>query len=126
MSPSDPSADLPRGETRHPLEVFFAPRSVAVIGTSEQEGTVGRTILCNLVTNPFGGTVFPIDAKRANVLGIKAWPSVSAAPVEPIRLNATLPTATAATIPGTAAAGTPSESPASGAMSANGNPVKSQ
>ena len=80
MSPSDPSADLPRGETRHPLEVFFAPRSVAVIGTSEQEGTVGRTILCNLVTNPFGGTVFPIDAKRANVLGIKAWPSVSAAP----------------------------------------------
>src|SRR5439155_1188785 len=41
---------------------------------------VGRTILCNLVTNPFGGTVFPIDAKRANVLGIKAWPSVSAAP----------------------------------------------
>ena len=80
MRPSDPSADLLRGDTRHPLEVFFAPRSVAVIGASEREGSVGRTLMWNLVTNPFGGTVFPINAKRVNVLGIKSWPSVTAVP----------------------------------------------
>src|SRR6185312_4405423 len=53
-------------------------------------------------------------------------PSVSAAPIEPIRLRATLPTATDATIPATAAAGAPSDSAASGAMSASGRPVSSQ
>jgi acetyltransferase len=67
-------------EKRHPLEVFFAPRSVAVIGATEREGSVGRTILWNLISNPFGGTVFPVNAKRVNVLGIKSWPSVSAVP----------------------------------------------
>ena len=66
------------GQTRHPLEVFFAPRSVAVIGASERADSVGRTLMWNLVSNPFGGTVFPINDKRPNVLGIKSWPSVRA------------------------------------------------
>ena len=56
--------DLLRDETRHPLEVFFAPRSVAVIGATERLGSVGRTVMWNLVTNPFGGTVFPVNPKR--------------------------------------------------------------
>jgi acetyltransferase len=97
MTPSHPSADLLRGETRHPLEVFFAPRSVAVIGASEQDGSVGRTILWNLVSNPFGGTVFPIDEKRSNVLGIKAWPSVSAVPE---KIDLAVVAAPAPTVPG--------------------------
>jgi acetyltransferase len=65
------------GESRHPLEVFFAPRSVAVIGATERDGSIGRTVMGNLVTNPFGGTVLPINPKRGNVLGIRCWPSVT-------------------------------------------------
>ena len=76
----DPSADLLGQETRHPLEVFFHPRSVAVIGASERPGAVGRTVLWNLVTNPFGGTVYPVNAKRGNVLGIKACASIAEVP----------------------------------------------
>src|SRR6185312_3604246 len=53
-------------------------------------------------------------------------PSVSPAPIEPMRLNATVPTATDAMIPGTAAGGAPSAIPASGAIKASGNPVSSQ
>src|ERR1700682_4430450 len=74
------SSDTPRAESRHPLDVFFAPRSVAVIGASERAGSIGRTLMWNLVTNPFGGTVFPINPGHANVLGIKSWPSVAAVP----------------------------------------------
>jgi len=74
MTQAEPSAD------RHPLEVFFAPRSVAVIGASERAGSVGRTLMWNLVTSPFGGTVFPINSKRVNVLGINSWPSVASVP----------------------------------------------
>ena len=67
-------------ERAQPLDVFFAPKTVAVIGATENPGSVGRTILWNLVTSPFGGTVFPVNPKRANVLGVKAYPSVSAIP----------------------------------------------
>jgi acetyltransferase len=62
------------------LDAIFAPRSVAVIGATEKEGSVGRTILWNLVTSPFGGTVFPVNPKRPNVLGIKSYPSIAAVP----------------------------------------------
>ena len=58
----------------------FAPRSVAVIGATETLGSVGRTILWNLIGNPFGGTVYPVNPKRPNVLGIKAYPSIGAVP----------------------------------------------
>jgi len=79
-SRGDPSASLLSAEIRHPLQIFFSPRSVAVIGASEREGSVGRTLLWNLVTNPFGGTVYPVNARRTSVLGIKCYPDVGAVP----------------------------------------------
>src|ERR1039457_5668737 len=63
-----------------PLDVFFSPKSVAVIGATENPGTVGRTVLWNLVTSPFGGTVYPVNPKRPSVLGVKAYPSISDIP----------------------------------------------
>ncbi|WNG24071.1 bifunctional acetate--CoA ligase family protein/GNAT family N-acetyltransferase [Cystobacter fuscus] len=83
--PSDPSYDLLHQRDRHPLDALFAPRSVAVIGASEKPGSVGRTLLWNLISSPFGGTVYPINPKRKNVLGITAWPSLRALP-EPVEL----------------------------------------
>src|SRR3954468_17310084 len=67
------------------LGAFLAPRSVAVIGATENPGSVGRTILWNLLSNPFGGTVYPVNPKRAGVLGIKNYPSLREAP-EPVEL----------------------------------------
>lgn len=67
---------------RHPLNAIFAPQSVAVIGASEREGSVGRTLLRNLINNPFGGTVFPVNPKRDNVLGIRAYPTVASIPAQ--------------------------------------------
>ena len=64
----------------HPLDVFFSPESVAVIGATEKPGSVGRTLLWNLITNPFGGAVFPVNPKRPSVLGIKAYPNIGAVP----------------------------------------------
>ncbi len=66
----------------HPLDVFFAPDNVAVIGATENPGSVGRTILWNLISSPFGGTVFPVNPKRPGILGIKAYPSIAAVPEE--------------------------------------------
>mmetsp|Transcript_36243 Transcript_36243/g.58564 ORF Transcript_36243/g.58564 Transcript_36243/m.58564 type:complete len:1005 (-) Transcript_36243:458-3472(-) len=64
----------------HPLDCFFRPRGVALIGATDKVGSVGKTVLQNLIASPFGGTVYPINPTRANVLGVKAYTKVSAVP----------------------------------------------
>src|SRR5215203_4078189 len=68
------------GYEREQLDAIFRPETVAVIGATERPGSVGRTIMWNLVSSPFGGTVFPVNSRRPNVLGIKAYPSVAEVP----------------------------------------------
>ncbi|MFN8619238.1 MAG: bifunctional acetate--CoA ligase family protein/GNAT family N-acetyltransferase [Chloroflexota bacterium] len=70
---------------RRTLGAFFAPRAVALIGATDKPGSVGRTILTNLIGSPFGGTVYPVNPKRRSVVGIPAVPSVSAI-AEPVDL----------------------------------------
>ena len=69
--------------TRPDLDVFFKPRSVAAIGATDREGTVGRSVLWNLISSPFGGTVYPVNSKKGSVLGIKAYPDVGSLPEAP-------------------------------------------
>src|SRR5260370_4312776 len=61
-----------------PLTPIFHPRTVAVIGATEKPASVGRTVLRNLLDQPFGATIFPINPGRANVLGVRCYPSVAA------------------------------------------------
>ena len=71
----DLSADVLRTD-RGPLDAIFHPRSIAVVGATEKEGSVGRTILWNLLSSPFGGTVYPVNPTRPAILGVKAYPSI--------------------------------------------------
>src|SRR5579863_5472260 len=64
------------------LDAFFAPSTVAVIGATETPGSVGRTLLRNLISSPFGGTVFPVHPTRKNVLGIQAYPGIRDVPAK--------------------------------------------
>jgi acetyltransferase len=92
----DPSSDILK-LTRASFAPFFEPQSVAVIGATEKVGSVGRTILWNLISSPFGGTVFPVSLKRTSVLGIRAYPNLAAVP-EPIDLAVVV--TPAPTVPG--------------------------
>ena len=85
----------------HRLDALFRPRSVAVIGATERAGSVGRTILWNLVSSPFGGTVYPVNPKRPSVLGIRAYPDVRSLPESPDLAVIVTP---AATVPDVVAA----------------------
>jgi acetyltransferase len=75
----DPAYDILRAE-HQPLEAFFKPKTVAVIGATDRPGSVGKTLMWNLISHPFGGTLYPVNAKRNSVLGIKAYPSIAAIP----------------------------------------------
>jgi acetyltransferase len=81
---TEPAHDILHA-SRQPLDLFFAPKTVAVIGATEKTGSVGRTILWNLISSPFGGTVFPVNLKSKNVLGIKSYRSIAEVP-EPVDL----------------------------------------
>ena len=70
---------------RTSLRAIFAPRTVAVIGATERQGAVGRTVLGNLIGNPFGGVIYPINKRHDQVLGIGAYSSIARVP-EPVDL----------------------------------------
>src|SRR5262245_66208967 len=82
---------------RTPLDAIFAPRTVAVVGATEKAGSVGRTILSNLLGQPSGGTVYPVNPHRPSVLGTRAYPRVADVP-EPVDLAVVV--TPAATVPG--------------------------
>ena len=92
----DPSHDVLRGR-RHPLDCILAPRNVAVIGATEKVGSVGRTVLWNLMSTPFGGAIFPVNPTRASVLGIKAYPNIAAVPE---KVDLVVVTTPATSVPG--------------------------
>ena len=92
----DPAHDLLR-EEGHPLDPIFSPKSVAVIGATERQGSVGRTVLWNLLSSPFGGTVYPINPNRPSVLGIRAYRDIRELPEKPDLVVVTTP---APSVPG--------------------------
>ncbi|MBB5030613.1 acetate--CoA ligase family protein [Prosthecobacter vanneervenii] len=63
------------------LASFFQPRSIALVGATERAGSVGLAIWENL--RGFAGTVYPVNAKRAEVCGVRAYPSIAALPEVP-------------------------------------------
>src|SRR5436190_20954948 len=88
-----PFSSLNRQITRQPLDAIFAPRSVAVVGATEKVGSVGRTVLWNLMNTPFGGPIYPVNPSRGSVLGIKAHPKLTALPEKPDLIVVTTPAA---------------------------------
>ena len=77
IDPLEVTPDKKRGAgaEKRGLDAMFSPRSVAVIGASDRAGTVGRTVLENLLQG-FPGTVHVVNAKRDEVLGLKAYKSI--------------------------------------------------
>ncbi len=58
------------------LRTVFYPRSIAVIGASRQPGSVGHSLLANLIDSRFQGIVYPVNPKAKGILGIKCYPNV--------------------------------------------------
>lgn len=65
------------------LDPFFAPASVAVVGASRRASSVGHAVLRNLIDG-FDGAIYPVNPKGGEILGLRAYESLSAigAPVD--------------------------------------------
>jgi acetyltransferase len=67
--------------SRHPgLESIFLPRSIAVIGATDREGTVGRSIVSNLLESKFPIKVYAVNPSHSEVLGIKTHKQIGDIP----------------------------------------------
>jgi acetyltransferase len=73
------------GTRRGSLDVFVRPKSVAIIGATEKEGSVGRTLVANLLGSPLGCKVFLINPTRSTVLGHDCYKRLADVP-EPVEL----------------------------------------
>lgn len=67
------------------LKYLFSPSSIAVIGASSREGSLGRATFANILFNSFNGIVYPVNIRAKSILGVKAYPSVTQIP-DPIDL----------------------------------------
>ncbi len=65
---------------KHYLTPLFEPRSMAVIGASEEEGTVGNVVLRNLIDGGFKGRLFAICGDQEKVLGINCYKTLEEVP----------------------------------------------
>jgi acetyltransferase len=65
---------------RAPLEAFFHPRNVAVIGATEEPASVGRSLVSNLKQTSFGGRIYPVNPKHAAILELPCFASIGEVP----------------------------------------------
>lgn len=62
------------------LDRIFNPKSIAIVGASEEEGTVGYALMRNLIELKFQGDIYPVNIRKTEILGYKAYPSVEQIP----------------------------------------------
>ena len=84
---SSPATTSPVGKlytapppARGALEPLFRPRSVAVIGATDRHGTVGRSVISNLLDSKFPISVYAINPTHKEILGIRTLKRVADAP----------------------------------------------
>jgi acetate---CoA ligase (ADP-forming) len=58
------------------IKYLFEPRSIAIIGASQDKKKIGYSIVNNIVSGGYKGKIFPVNSQGGEVLGLKAYRSV--------------------------------------------------
>ena len=82
---------------QHYLTPLFEPKSIAIIGASETPGSVGATLVRNMLDTSYQGKLYFVNPKHATVFGQKSYDSVEAIPQ---RLDLAVICTKATTVPG--------------------------
>jgi len=62
------------------LDKIFNPRNIAVIGASDEEGSVGCTLMKNLTELGYEGKVYPVNIRKTEILGFNVYQTVEQLP----------------------------------------------
>ncbi|MHA2243520.1 MAG: acetate--CoA ligase family protein [Candidatus Hodarchaeales archaeon] len=58
------------------LDPFFKPKAIALVGASDQLSSWGFIVAVNIIQNNYQGQFFPINLRKEEILGLKAYPSI--------------------------------------------------
>jgi len=76
------------------IDLFFNPKSVVLVGATDRENSIGKTVLENLLLGQDHHTIYPVNPNRQTVMGMKCYPSVSSLPEVPDLVMIVTPAAT--------------------------------
>jgi len=65
------------------LSNILRPKSIAVIGASRKEGSLGRMFLEAVLRMNYKGKIYPINPKAEDINGIKVYPDLDSLPEKP-------------------------------------------
>lgn len=69
--------------SRKVLDLLFSPKSLALIGATPKEGSLGRALMENIIKGGYEGALFPINPKYTDVLGFSCYPNIEQLPHVP-------------------------------------------
>jgi len=75
------AAERERIATVASLKTLLAPSSIAVIGASRREGSIGNKLFKNILQSEFTGVVYPVNPNAGVVASVKAYPKIGRAHV---------------------------------------------
>lgn len=64
-------------ESKDPLDNFFSPKSIAIVGASSKPGKIGNELVRNISRYKTDGRIYPINPKSEHILGLKCYPSIT-------------------------------------------------
>lgn len=65
---------------KHILDKLFQPKSIALVGASDREHTVGYALMQNLIKPNYKGVVYPVNIKHRTIAGHNAYKRVDTIP----------------------------------------------
>jgi acetyltransferase len=76
------SAEREKVATIASLRAFLKPRSIAVIGASQRQRTIGNKLFRNILHQEFNGVLYPVNPNAEVVASVKVYPSILDIPGE--------------------------------------------
>jgi len=64
------------------LQYLFEPRSVAIVGASKDEWKSGGMFINSMLKDNYAGTIYPINRKESEIMGLKCYPAMAVIPGE--------------------------------------------
>ncbi|WP_455369864.1 CoA-binding protein, partial [[Eubacterium] cellulosolvens] len=64
-------------ESKDPLDNFFSPKSIAIVGASSKPGKIGNELVRNISRYKAHGRIYPINPKSEQILDLKCYSSIT-------------------------------------------------
>ncbi|MDA8368393.1 MAG: acetate--CoA ligase family protein [Nocardiopsaceae bacterium] len=80
FDPAEPPRRFSRDEILSAMDRIFKPRSIAIIGASNEAGKIGNSVIKNIVDGGYAGAVYPVNPKSDEVYGYTSYTSIADVP----------------------------------------------